>query len=155
MVLMMTLIWLHITAAKALGSATKWAVKQALVDNEERILNAANTAVSTDNYIKWLETTDFSEKVTKKSDLKKVNSIKKELDSELKYYRVLCDISVKLWTKYNEGYKKVLEENDTKYFYKPVSTAEVELRPRTVECEKKLRSLDFKLKSILKIYNYN
>lgn len=155
MVLTMVFVLASVTVAKPLGSGTKWAVEQAIVKNEEQILNDKKVAASTDNYIEWLETTDFSEKVIKKSDLKKVNSVKKELDSELRYYRVLCDVSVKLWTKMNEGYKKALEENDTKYFYKPVSTAEVELSPRINECEKKLRSLDFQLKETLKIYGYN
>ena len=153
-VLMMVFVLASVTVAKPLGSGTKWAVEQGIAKNEEQILHDKKVLVSTDNYIEWLETTDFSEKVIKKSDLKKVNNIKKELDSELRYYRVLCDVSIKLWTKMNEGYKKALEENDTKYFYKPVSTAEVELRPRIIECERKLQSLDFKLKTILRVYGY-
>ena len=154
MVLMMAFVLASITVAKPLGAGTKWAVEQAIAKNEGQILNDKKVASTVDNYSEGLETTDFSEKVIKKSDLKKVNNIKKELDSELRYYRVLCDISIKLWTRYNEGYKKALEENDTKYFYKPVSTAEVELVPRINECEKKLESLDFKLKDILQVYGY-
>lgn len=155
MVLTMVFVLASVTVAKPMGSGTKWAVEQSIVKNEEQILHDKQVAASTEKYIEWLETTDFSEKVINKADLKKVNGLKKELLLWLKGYRALCDISVNLWTKYNEGYRKALEENDSKYFYKPISKAEVELYSDVIEVETKLKSLDLKLKAILKLYGYN
>lgn len=154
-VLMMVLMMVSVAVARPMSSVTAKAVEDQILRNENQILRDKKTAACTEKYIEWLETTDFSERVIKKSDLKKVNAIKKEMISELRYYRVLADVCVKLWTKYNDGYKKSLEENDSKYFYKPVSAAEVELSPRIHECETKLKSLDFKLKNILQIYGYD
>lgn len=153
-VLMMILMMVSVAVARPMSSVVREQVEQLIARNEKSILHDTEVKASTEKYIEWLETTDFSEKVINKADLRKVNSIKKELILLSKGYRGLGEININLTTKRNEGYRKALEENDSKYFYEPISKAEVELYENIIECEKKLRSLDFKLKSILQIYGY-
>lgn len=155
MVLTMVFALASVAVAKPMGPVVREQVEQLIARNEESISRDTKINASTEKYIEWLETTDFSEKVINKADLKKVNNIKKELALYLKGYRALAEVSINLTTKRIEGYKKALEENDTKYFYKPVSKSEVELYSNIIEVETKLKSLDFKLKGILKIYGYN
>lgn len=155
MVLTMVFVLASVTVAKPMSPVVREQVEQLIARNEESISRDSKIKASTEKYIEWLKTTDFSEKVINKADLKKVNGVKKELLFWLKGYRALGDVSINLTTKRNEGYRKALEENDSKYFYKPISKAEVELCSDVIEVEKKLRSLDFKLKAILKLYGYN
>lgn len=154
-VLMMVLMMVSVAVARPMSSVVREQVEQLIARNEESILHDTEVKASIEKYIEWLETTDFSEKVINKADLRKVNSIKKELILLSKGYRGLAEININLTTKRNEGYRKSLEENDSKYFYKPISKAEVELYENIIEVETKLKSLDFKLKAILKLYGYD
>lgn len=155
MVLTMVFVLASVIAAKPMSPVVREQVEQLIARNEESISRDSKIKASTEKYIEWLETTDFSEKVINKADLKKVNGVKKELLLWLKGYRALGDVGINLTTKRNEGYRKALEENDSKYFYKPISKAEVELCSNVIEVETKLKSLDLKLKAILKLYGYN
>ena len=155
MVLTMVFVLASVAVAKPMSPVVREQVEQLIASNEESISRDTKVKASAEKYIEWLETTDFSEKVINKADLKKVNGLKKDLLLWLKGYRALAEVSINLTTKRNEGYRKALEENDSKYFYKPVSKSEVELYSSVVEVETKLKSLDYKLKGILKIYGYN